>query len=207
MNLRLQSPAAVFVHTYDATVTDPAGRYRPRLRVSGEHALATLTIGPGANGRLYTRHIDGKHWDGDGPEGLYLNWDSRQPVHIGSLGAPADLDVSGAIQWGGDHSDQNYARLGRVLVCWGGGNFSNGTGQQDFTIGFPAGQRFFGTPAVTVQLDDTGRGTDRPRASMGAFPIVDKNTLICGSFLMHHKSDTGSGGFLYYTWFAIGRAA
>jgi hypothetical protein len=50
----------------------------------------TVTIGPGTNGRLKVRHIDGKHWQNDNNDGLYLNWNTGQPVNIGQ-----NLSVAG----------------------------------------------------------------------------------------------------------------
>ena len=89
-NLRLRSPNVIAAHTYD-----PGSKtYPERVRIDGESTVARLTIGPGANGRLWTRHIDGKHWQQDTNDGLYLNWDTGQPVVVGG-GARADLRVSG----------------------------------------------------------------------------------------------------------------
>ena len=55
------------------------------------------TIGAGGNGVLRVRHIDGKNYADDTPEGLYLNWSTRQPVWVGNAGAPAGLLVSGNV--------------------------------------------------------------------------------------------------------------
>ena len=57
--------------------------------------LPTVTVGPGANGRLKTRHIDGKDYQSDNNDALYLNWNTGRPVVIGSDAARADLYVSG----------------------------------------------------------------------------------------------------------------
>lgn len=204
-DLRLQSPGSVFVHTYDGA-GPPGRRHRERVKIAGEGELARLTIGPGGNGRLHTRHIDGKDGGSDNDDGLYLNYATGKEVHVGG-GLPADLVVHGGISWDGERSDQNYLRLGRTLICWGVGLFPNGDRQHDYPVGYPAGVRFTGTPAVTVQLNDTGYGTDRPRASLGAFPVVDPNTQLCESFHMVYKSDTNRSGDVYFTWIAIGRSA
>ena len=57
----------------------------------GVHGNAT--IGQGGNGALTVRHINGKHFAGDTPDGLFLNWDNGQDVNVGG-GSPADLNVS-----------------------------------------------------------------------------------------------------------------
>jgi hypothetical protein len=55
-----------------------------KLSVALDPTVQTaVTIGPGTNGRLKVRHIDGKHWMNDSNEGLHLNWDTGQPVNIG----------------------------------------------------------------------------------------------------------------------------
>ena len=55
----------------------------------------TVTVGPGTNGRLKLRHIDGKHWLNDNNDALHLNWDTGFPVIIGNSGVKADLHVAG----------------------------------------------------------------------------------------------------------------
>ncbi|MEV0825092.1 tail fiber domain-containing protein [Nonomuraea rubra] len=55
--------------------------------------LGNTTIGAGGDAVLITRHIRGKQSGADGPDGLFLNFDSGQTVHVGG-GSPADLVVS-----------------------------------------------------------------------------------------------------------------
>jgi hypothetical protein len=62
---------------------------RANLRVSGD-----ATVGSGGNGVLTTRHVNGKLYDSDGPDELYLNWDTGKGVRVGG-GVPAALRVSG----------------------------------------------------------------------------------------------------------------
>jgi len=61
----------------------------------------TLTVGAGANGALKVRHINGKHWQTDTDDGLYLNWGTGQPVVVGSDGRPSDLLVTGKVSVNG----------------------------------------------------------------------------------------------------------
>jgi len=62
-----------------------------KLAVALDPTVQTAVIvGPGTNGRLKVRHIDGKHWLNDNNDGLYLNWGTGQPVNIGQ-----NLSVAG----------------------------------------------------------------------------------------------------------------
>jgi cytoskeletal protein CcmA (bactofilin family) len=69
------------------------------LTVTGTARLQTLavrsttTIGAGGDASLVTRHIVGKQSGADGPDGLWLNWNTGQTVHVGGA-SPADLEVS-----------------------------------------------------------------------------------------------------------------
>ncbi|WP_328475128.1 polymer-forming cytoskeletal protein [Actinoplanes sp. NBC_00393] len=69
------------------------------LTVTGTATLQTLavrsttTIGAGGDAFLVTRHIVGKQSGADGPDGLWLNWNTGQTVHVGGA-SPADLEVS-----------------------------------------------------------------------------------------------------------------
>jgi hypothetical protein len=54
-------------------------------------------IGAGADGRLKVRRIDGKDWQSDSDDDLFLNWDSGKNVQIGRPGVKSDLIVHGDI--------------------------------------------------------------------------------------------------------------
>jgi microcystin-dependent protein len=56
-----------------------------------------LVVGSGGNGILSVRHIDGKDWQSDASDALYLNWQTGKSVVIGSSQAPADLVVTGNV--------------------------------------------------------------------------------------------------------------
>ena len=60
--------------------------------------FSTLTVGAGANGAIKVRHINGKHWQNDTDEGIYLNWGTGQPVHVGGGGTASDLMVEGTLR-------------------------------------------------------------------------------------------------------------
>ncbi|MGK5110674.1 MULTISPECIES: tail fiber domain-containing protein [unclassified Geodermatophilus] len=92
-NLRLQSPGRIFLHTYDAV----GNTHWPRLAVGGSGGFAEVVVGSTANGRLWVRHIDGKHHLQDSEDDLYLNWGTGRAVHVGG-GARADLLVHGAVR-------------------------------------------------------------------------------------------------------------
>jgi hypothetical protein len=57
-----------------------------------------LLVGWRGNGRIRTRHVDGKDWQGDGLDNLYLNWETAKDVVVGNPGGtPSSLYVSGNI--------------------------------------------------------------------------------------------------------------
>jgi hypothetical protein len=89
----------------DVTATgDLNGR---NLNAGGSGTFGTLsvggttTIGAGGDAFLITRHVVGKRSGSDGPDGLWLNWNTGQTVHVGG-GSPADLDVSHDVLVGND---------------------------------------------------------------------------------------------------------
>lgn len=72
--------------------------WRDKLSVSMDGALTNVIVGPGANGRLKTRHIDGKHWLNDNDDALHLNWGTGRPVILGfGNNTQAPLYVSGSV--------------------------------------------------------------------------------------------------------------
>jgi hypothetical protein len=60
---------------------------------SGAHS--TVIVGAGGNGSIRVRHIDGKDWQGDAYDGLYLNWSTGKGVAVGSPEVNSDLTVYG----------------------------------------------------------------------------------------------------------------
>jgi Chaperone of endosialidase len=62
-----------------------------KLAVAGGGAI----IGAGGNAVLKVRHIDGKHFQNDNNDALFLNWNTGQPVVIGQSAVRAPLWVSG----------------------------------------------------------------------------------------------------------------
>lgn len=60
-----------------------------------------LTIGQGGNGVLSARHIDGKSWQNDDPDDLFLNWITGKNVHLGfGNNTKSSLFVSGNVGFG-----------------------------------------------------------------------------------------------------------
>ncbi|MGD6978840.1 hypothetical protein [Citricoccus sp. CH26A] len=80
-----------------------SGGDREQDRVVRFTAPSTVIVGAGGDGILKTRRINGKRGDNDEPEGLYLNWDTGTPVHIGG-GAPGHLAIHGDITIDGDRT-------------------------------------------------------------------------------------------------------
>jgi hypothetical protein len=80
-------------------------------------------VGHGGNGILSVRHIDGKDWQSDATDALYLNYQTGKSVVIGSSRVPAgllvigNLDVRGDIQAGNSDlyftkTDHNHTGIG-----------------------------------------------------------------------------------------------
>jgi hypothetical protein len=95
MILGTRTPHALSLATASAT--------RLRISSAGDVDLVspgqmTLTVGAGANGVLKARHVNGKHWQNDSHEGLFLNYGTGFPVHVGGGGAVSSLVVSGDVQ-------------------------------------------------------------------------------------------------------------
>jgi hypothetical protein len=68
------------------------------IHPSGEVAIrGSAIVGAGGWGRLKIRHIDGKHFQNDNDDGLFLNRSTRQPVFVGYTDAPANLLVGGNV--------------------------------------------------------------------------------------------------------------
>ena len=65
---------------------------RSSVSVSGD-----LVVGAGSNGALNVRHINGKDWQSDADDALYLNWGTRKPVILGQPSAKCGLEVNGNI--------------------------------------------------------------------------------------------------------------
>jgi hypothetical protein len=86
---------------------------RANLSVTGD-----VTVGAGNNGSVTTRHVNGKQVGNDGPDDLYLNWDTGKGVHVGGA-APATLSVHGPAV-----VDANL-RAGGGLTMPGGGTIQS----------------------------------------------------------------------------------
>src|SRR5512133_3649272 len=54
-----------------------------RLEAAAARLQGDLTVGAGSNGIMKVRHIEGKNWQNDNDDALYLNWVNGQPVAIG----------------------------------------------------------------------------------------------------------------------------
>jgi hypothetical protein len=56
-----------------------------------------LTVGAGANGEIRVRHVNGKDWQSDNLDHLYLNWNTGKNVEVGRSTNPSALNVTGAL--------------------------------------------------------------------------------------------------------------
>jgi hypothetical protein len=55
-------------------------------------------VGAGGNGVLKVRHIDGKHFQNDAADGLFLNHSTGTPVVVGNPNQNAGVEVNGPLQ-------------------------------------------------------------------------------------------------------------
>jgi hypothetical protein len=76
----------------------------------GLYTDGDATVGHNSNRTLKVRHIDGKHWDSDNADNLYLNWSTNRDVHVGRYAdGTANLYVSGNLHVHG--SDDSAFRV------------------------------------------------------------------------------------------------
>lgn len=157
----LRSPDVIAAHTFDAG----SGTDIERLRIAGESTVARVTIGPGANGRLWTRHIDGKHHAQDTNDGLFLNWDTGQPVHVGG-GARADLRVSGDALIGA-------GGVGTLTIRHVNGKSHLNDGPDGLFLNWNTGQAVHVGGAAAAELAVHGHGrVDANLGSAGKDPVA-----------------------------------
>jgi hypothetical protein len=81
---------------YVGTVPDGGTSARMRLNAQRLRIRGDTIVGHGGNGRLSSRHVDGKSFVDDSDDDLFLNWDKGTHVVVGNLtGTPSSLWVSG----------------------------------------------------------------------------------------------------------------
>jgi hypothetical protein len=70
---------------------------RLRVEVDGQLSIKqNVTVGAGGNAELKTRFVQGKDWQTDNNDALYLNWATGTPVYLGNPGTNhSELIVSG----------------------------------------------------------------------------------------------------------------
>lgn len=113
---RLGAVAARFAATGDGGAAGylsfqtkaPGGDVAEALRIDGAgnistiaRGFSTLTVGSGANGAVKVRHINGKHYQNDENDGLYLNWGTGKEVRVGGGGTSSPLHVEGSLSVAG----------------------------------------------------------------------------------------------------------
>ena len=79
------------------------GIERSRITRDGIFAIRqNAIVGAGSNGSLKVRHIDGKDFQSDADDALYLNWATGRPVVLGQNSVRCDLHVNGNVHVLGD---------------------------------------------------------------------------------------------------------
>jgi hypothetical protein len=142
---------------------------RSSLTVAGD-----LTVGAGSNGVMKVRHIEGKNWQNDNDDALYLNWISGQSVVIGEATRPASLEVTGDIVLSGSDFAEEFdvvgpetADPGTVVVLDREGAIRVSDSAYDSrVVGVISGAGDY-KPAVVMDHHNEGLVCRRPVALMG----------------------------------------
>jgi hypothetical protein len=147
-----------------------------RLRVGAAAALlrGDLTVGAGANGHVKVRHIEGKNFQNDNDDALYLNWVSGRSVVIGEATRPASLEVTGDIVLSGNDLAEEFdlagpdtADPGTVVVLDREGAIRVSDSAYDSrVVGVISGAGDY-KPAVVMDHHNEGLVCRRPVALMG----------------------------------------
>jgi hypothetical protein len=169
------NPGANFLGTTDnqPLVIKINGAERLTLR-DDSFVHGNLTVGAGSNGIMKVRHIEGKNWQNDNDDALYLNWISGQSVVIGKPASPASLEVTGDILLTGADCAEEFdvvgfetADPGTVVVLDGAGTVRMSDSAYDSRVaGVIAGAGDY-RPAVILDRHDQGALCRRPVALMG----------------------------------------
>jgi hypothetical protein len=136
------------------------------LHSGGVRLRRDLIVGWGDNGRLGVRHVDGKRYDSDAGDDLFLNWETGNDVVVGNLGGtPSDLRVSGNIYLGPNQLQLKApidVVVGRRIVNFTGpaGGIASGSFNFQVTSNLPQANTI---PNITVSLGEirnTGYAVD-----------------------------------------------
>jgi hypothetical protein len=125
------------------------------LHAGGLRLRHDLLVGWGNDGVVHTRHVKGKRQDSDAPETLFLNWQTGNDVHIGTVGGtPSDLHVSGNIFVGATQLQLKMPLdvvVGRQNVNFTGPAGGIAAGSWNFQVqsNLPSANGF---PSITVSL-------------------------------------------------------
>lgn len=114
--------------------------------------MSGLLVGWKGNGRIRSRHLDGKDWQSDGLDNLYLNWETGKDVVVGNVGGtPSNLYVSGHVFVG---SPPNQVQLTNPI------DIQAGVHSTGVMVG-RAGTCVFGTDqlVLTSNLNSVSRAT------------------------------------------------
>jgi hypothetical protein len=123
---------------------------------------------------MKVRHIEGKNWQNDNDDALYLNWVSGQSVVIGEATRPASLEVTGDIVLTGADCAEEFGVIGAetadpgtVVVLAGAGAVRVSDSTYDSRVaGVISGAGDY-NPAVILDRRGEDPSCRRPVALMG----------------------------------------
>jgi hypothetical protein len=118
----------------------------------------SLTVGAGGWGMIKVRHIDGKHWQNDDNDSLYLNWATSQPVVLGfGNDTQSSLFVSGNVGIGTMGPQEKLHVAGAFVRIDGAGNEQAYIGGDGASSDVQVGSMH--PDVIAVALWNTGSGT------------------------------------------------
>ena len=149
-----------------------------------------LTVDAGGSAGIKTRHLEGKHYQNETDDALYLNWRSGKDVHIGEATRPSNLLVNGDLT------------LGRHKKIYSEGRLHIGGAENLYLLnkgGVIVGREWEGTGKLVVEGDLEVQGTfitHKRIDNSEANAILDG--LPAGSAIMAVEPSTQGSAMVWY---------